>query len=238
MHPAIRNSPPYRLLNLLRDYVRWSGRGFAAPSPHLIKQACLVRNGIPGGTWIETGTFLGETTEFLAKRAQHVYSIEPEPGLFKRAHRHFGNRRNVEIMNGTSEEIFPGLLPKINGDVNFWLDGHYSAGITFQGPQDTPIIDELKCIAANLGHFGKVCVLVDDIRCFNPRVEAYASKSSCFPRNLQKSSVKRFAARSPAHPPGPPRARRRSSCPKPGPVAAKRAARPRSRSGRGRPRGA
>ncbi len=178
MHPAIRNSPPYRLLNLMRDYVRWSGRGFSAPSPHLIKQACLVRNGIPGGTWIETGTFLGETTEFLAKRAQHVYSIEPEPGLFKRAHRHFGNRRNVEIMNGTSEEIFPILLPKINGDVNFWLDGHYSAGITFQGPQDTPIIDELKCIAANLGHFGKVCVLVDDIRCFNPRVEAYSSYPS------------------------------------------------------------
>ena len=84
----------------------------------------------------------------------------------------------MEILNGTSEDVFPELLPRIAGDVNFWLDGHYSAGITFKGRQDTPILDELACISHHLERLGKVCVLIDDIRCFNPRMPEYSSYPS------------------------------------------------------------
>lgn len=178
MKSILRYSLPFRLAALLRDYVRWGRRRFAAPSPHFIKQACLIRNGIPGGVWVETGTFLGETTQLLAGLAPRVYSIEPEPALFARATKRFRDSHNVEIINGTSESVFPRLLPTINADVNFWLDGHYSAGITFKGEQDTPILDELRCIGENLAHFGKVCVLVDDIRCFNPQVDEYSGYPS------------------------------------------------------------
>jgi hypothetical protein len=176
MNPMIRNSYPYRVASLVRGYIEWGGRGFAAPSPHFIKQACLLRNGTPSATWIETGTFLGQTTEFLAKHASHVYSIEPEPTLFRNAVNYFGRFANVEIINGTSESVFPQLLPKVSGDVNFWLDGHYSAGPTFKGPKDTPIVEELDEISLHLGRLGKVCVLIDDVRCFhpeNPEFSAY-----------------------------------------------------------------
>jgi hypothetical protein len=97
-----------------------------------------------------------------------VYSLEPEPALFANAKLLFKNWKNVEILNGTSEMILPALLPKIDGNVNFWLDGHYSAGITFQGEQNTPIVDELKNITENLAHFNRVCLLIDDIHLFNP----------------------------------------------------------------------
>ncbi len=174
----MKNNLVYRFFSGIRDCLQWSKRGYAAPSPHFIKQGCLRRNGLPEATWVETGTFLGQTTQLLARHGTQVYSIEPEPKLFARARTLFSKCSNVEILNGTSEEVFPTLLPRITGDVNFWLDGHYSAGITFKGPQDTPILDELECISRNIDNFGRICVLVDDIRCFNPRLPEYATYPS------------------------------------------------------------
>lgn len=112
--------------------IGWAQKGFASPSPIFVKHSCLKRNGYPNATWVETGTYLGETTFFLSKLARQVFSIEPEPTLFLDAKPLFEKKKNVEILNGTSENILPNLLPKINGNVNFWLDGHYSMGITFK----------------------------------------------------------------------------------------------------------
>lgn len=158
-----------------RDYKDWVRRRYAAPSPDFIKRERVVRNGIPNVTWVETGTCLGTTTRVLAKSATMVYSIEPEPTLFANAEKLFESADNVEIIKGTSETIFPTLLPKITGDVNFWLDGHYSAGVTYKGPKDTPICEELESISKNLSHFKKVTILVDDVRCFNPQIADYSS---------------------------------------------------------------
>jgi len=174
----MKNNPVYRFLSSIRDCLQWEERGYAAPSPHFIKQRCLLRNGFPSATWVETGTFLGQTTQLLAKHAAKVYSIEPEPKLFARAQKLFSSEKHVEILNGSSEVVFPDLLPRLRGNVNFWLDGHYSAGITFKGAQDTPILDELASISRNIDSFGKICVLVDDIRCFNPLLPEYSTYPS------------------------------------------------------------
>jgi glycosyltransferase involved in cell wall biosynthesis len=152
--------------NVYRD---WTDREFAAPSPHFVKQKVLLRNGLPDATWVETGTYLGDTTDVLSKVAKMVYSIEPEPTLFSKAEQKFRNTSNVKIINGLSEDVFPKLLPTIRGNICFWLDGHYSAGITFKGPQNTPIIDELTVIERNISQTNKIVVMVDDIRCFDPR---------------------------------------------------------------------
>ena len=152
----------------------WSRRQYDAPSPRLIKRQVLLRNGFSNAIWVETGTFLGETTDFLSKNAKMVYSVEPEPNLFERAQRKFSRSENIKILNGTSELVFPQLLPTLSGAVNFWLDGHYSAGITFKGQKDTPVVEELLAIEANLVNFSEVCVLIDDLRCFKPHKEEYA----------------------------------------------------------------
>jgi hypothetical protein len=153
----------------------WAVTGFAPPSPHFIKQAVLLRNGLSDATWVETGTFMGDTTRVLSKVANMVYSIEPEPELFANANRAFKDVNNVKIINGLSEDVFPKLLPELRGNVCFWLDGHYSAGVTFKGPQDTPVVDELAVISANLGRMEKVVVMVDDVRCFNPIHSEYVN---------------------------------------------------------------
>jgi hypothetical protein len=164
----LRNSYLIKLLRNIRALVQWGQRGFEAPSPPFIKRIVLLRNSVPDSTWFETGTYMGDTTQFLARHSRMVYSLEPEPALFSNAKNLFKDRGNVQILNGTSEQILPDLLPKIAGNVSFWLDGHYSSGITFKGAQITPIADELNCIAKNLGHFNRVCVMIDDVRLFDP----------------------------------------------------------------------
>jgi hypothetical protein len=160
------------------DYRSWEQRGYDAPSPPFVKRACIRRNGLQGATWIETGTYRGDTTRFLADFASRVYSIEPEPTLFANAARRFKDFANVEIINGLSENVFPDLLPTLRGDVCFWLDGHFSAGVTHKGPQDTPILDELKSIGENLSNIGRAVVLVDDVRCLNPDLPEYSTYPS------------------------------------------------------------
>ena len=163
-----------------REHAEWARRGFAAPSPPHIKRATLLRLGLPEVTWIETGTFMGDTTALLARRARMVHSIEPEPKLCAEAKKRFASTPNVEIHGGSSEQVFPGLLAELEGDVCFWLDGHYSAGVTFKGPKDTPIAEELAAIEAAAPRLGQIVVLVDDIRCFdpaNPEFVDYPSKA-------------------------------------------------------------
>ena len=159
-------------------YRDWADRQFAAPSPHFVKQGVLLRNGLRDAIWVETGTYMGDTTSVLSKVAKMVFSIEPEPTLFSKAEQKFRNTSNVKIMPGLSEEVLPKLLPTLSGDICFWLDGHFSGGITFKGPQETPILDELDAIGRNIAKMGMVLVMVDDIRLFgstNPEFLAYPS---------------------------------------------------------------
>jgi hypothetical protein len=114
----------------------------------------------------------------LSRHGKKVFSIEPEPALFAAAKKLFKCVEHVAILQGLSETVLPALLPTLDGDVNFWLDGHYSAGITFQGPSDTPILDELACIGRNLGRFRRIVVLVDDVRCFVDRQGQYSGYPS------------------------------------------------------------
>lgn len=146
----------------------WAQRGYAPPSPAFIKHQVVLRNGIPGATWVETGTYKGDTSALLAENSKKVFTIEPADHLFAAAKKRFASNPNIEVIHGLSEEVFPHLIPTLTGDVNFWLDGHFSAGITHQGPKDTPIEEELACIESHIGNFTRLAVLVDDVRCFNP----------------------------------------------------------------------
>lgn len=144
----------------------WAARGWCAPAPDFVKRQVLVRNGFTNGTWVETGTFMGATTEVLMRHAAQVVSIEPEPTLHARAKARFADQPHVHLVNGLSEVVFPKLLPLLGGAVNFWLDGHFSAGETHQGPVDTPIRQELAEIAAHRARWPQLCVCVDDLRLF------------------------------------------------------------------------
>ena len=160
----------------LRFYRDWEGRDFKAPSPHFIKQRVVLRNGIQGSTYIETGTHLGLTTQLLALQASRVFTLEPSFSLYEQAKFRLSKFENVECLNGSSEDLLPILIPKIRGAVTFWLDGHYSGGDTYKGVEETPILKELEIIAQNLDNFSKVVLMIDDIRLFENESLSYPGR--------------------------------------------------------------
>ena len=143
----------------------WHLRGYTENSPPNVKRNMLKARSVPNAIWIETGTFLGNTTIFLSKISRVVYTIEPEENLYQKAKKRFTNKNIVPIM-GKSEDILPDLLPKLKGKINFWLDGHYSRGETFKGNTDCPIIMELEAIKKNKNNFNEIVIFIDDMRSF------------------------------------------------------------------------
>lgn len=170
MKSVIKKLLPKKLRKFLVELSQirqWRARGYLENAPQLVKQNLFVKYGVPQAQWVETGTYVGETTDFLSKNYSFVYSIEPEKNLFENAMKKFLNK-NVELFNGVSEDVMPSLLPGLSEDINFWLDGHYSAGFTFKGDKDCPVEEELIAIKNNLQNFSKVAILIDDVRCFLP----------------------------------------------------------------------
>ena len=129
-----------------------------------MKQACLLRHSCPKATWVETGTYLGHGAAFLSQIASHVHTIEPSDECIERALSVLQDLDNVTMHKGFSEDILPGLLGMLSGSVCFWLDGHFSGGITTKSLLDTPIKSELREIGRNLRLYDQCVVLIDDIR--------------------------------------------------------------------------
>ena len=160
-----------------RGMSKWKRRNYSDNTPQFVKELIFMKYAIDGADWVETGTYKGTTTNFLSNRFPHVYTIEPEQKLYNTACKRFDGR-NVTLFNDVSEKVLPVLLTKLNGDINFWLDGHYSAGKTFKGEKDCPIEDELNAIEKNLENFGKLSIFIDDIRMFLPKSSNYTDYPS------------------------------------------------------------
>ena len=83
--------------------------------------------------------------------------------LYKNAVKRFEPYANVKIIHGDSGAVLRTLVPKITEPALFWLDGHYSAGITAKGNKSTPIFEELESILNAEFIHG---ILIDDARLF------------------------------------------------------------------------
>ena len=151
-------------------HLRWVNGQFEIPVPQAIKWGVLKRWG-GDNLWIETGTYLGNTTQMLSLMSRKVISIEPEARLFKAAELRFSRDSKIQLVHGASEDelgkILTGLDDSDLKSVCFWLDGHFSAGETFQGAEDTPIRKELGFIAQHMNKFDDFLIFIDDFRCFS-----------------------------------------------------------------------
>jgi hypothetical protein len=123
-------------------------------------------------TFVETGTFLGDTVEKMKNYFEKIISIELSVDLANKAKERFSNDSNITILQGDSGE----LIEKISNDiiknpVLYWLDGHYSGSFyigdefiqTAEGNSHTPIMLELENI---LKKKTKDVILIDDARLF------------------------------------------------------------------------
>jgi hypothetical protein len=148
------------------QFAEWLNKGKPNPPPHIVKQKAIdeYRDKYNLTELVETGTYLGDMVEAQRKNFQKIYSIELSEKLFLRARKRFNTFSQIEILQGDSGQILHELIKKINSPALFWLDGHYSEGITAKGDKECPVVQELDAILkSNFDHV----ILIDDARMFN-----------------------------------------------------------------------
>jgi len=144
----------------------WLVKGKPAPPPHPIKIRTILKYAqrLKIKNLIETGTYLGETVLATKGYFQKIYSIELGRKLYLLAKKTFADDKNVKIIYGDSARVLPEIVKKIYKPYVFWLDAHFSEGITTKGATKTPILQELKSILKN--KIKNHVILVDDARLF------------------------------------------------------------------------
>ena len=112
---------------------------------------------------VETGTYLGDTVWYMRNDCAKIYSIEIQPDLAELARKRFKHLEHVDIITGDSSVELMKLIPDLNKPVLFWLDGHYSGGITGSGREECPLMSELAAIRSAKTILS---IMIDDARCF------------------------------------------------------------------------
>ena len=144
----------------------WEVAGKPIPPPHIVKQKSLIEYAakFKVHTLVETGTFMGEMIDAVLNIFSNIISIEVDPALARRAEEKLSSHPHVQIILGDSAEILPSLTNQIKEPCLFWLDAHYSGGVTGMSDMETPIVRELSVLLEH-GQPDHV-ILIDDAREF------------------------------------------------------------------------
>jgi len=149
-----------------REIRNWTDKGKPLPPPHAVKQKTIkmFAENFSIDVLVETGTYQGAMVNAMKNTFKRIYSIELQPDLCKQAKARFSGYDHISIIQGDSSEVLSDVLSVIDQPILFWLDGHYSHGITARGILDTPIHQELQHIRDHQenGHI----ILIDDARLF------------------------------------------------------------------------
>jgi hypothetical protein len=165
----IDDSIPMRAARFVYDRwaVRtWRKKGQPAPPPYAIKRQMLREYARRFGVrlLVETGTFYGDTTFALRNDFDRIVSIELDRVLHQTARYRLRAYKQITLLQGDSSNLIAHVLESATQPVLFWLDAHYSGGITARGQVDSPIYAELDAIIAH--PVRNHVILIDDARCF------------------------------------------------------------------------
>jgi hypothetical protein len=165
----IRNTRLYDLLNWLRyriEFWQWV-LGRLDRAPHVLKRMIVQKRARDYRlrTFVETGTLFGDMTYAMRNNFDQLVTIELDDYLYNRAVKRFKNYPRVKLLHGDSGVKIVEALASLHAPTLFWLDAHYSGGVTAHGEKMTPIFDEIRHILTQdvKGHV----IVVDDARLFN-----------------------------------------------------------------------
>lgn len=145
----------------------WEAAGKPLPPPHTVKQQAIQYYQEKSGysVLVETGTYKGDMVLAQKDFFKKIYSIELSQMLFEKAKKRFSGQPGIVLLQGNSGEVISDVLKELTEPAIFWLDGHYSGGITATIEKYSPVEEELELIISNnqLQHI----ILIDDARGFN-----------------------------------------------------------------------
>lgn len=159
----------HAMKHIIKDYallVRWMIAGAPAALPPPLKRRFIAKQAGLDSDWIETGTYRGLTTKFLARRfpRSRIVTIEPADALYHAAKQFLAEIPNITVLHGDSAKILGDAITRVGDHVTFFLDGHFSGGETFQNEHACPIPSELEFIRRHAGKLKKSTILIDDAR--------------------------------------------------------------------------
>jgi hypothetical protein len=116
--------------------------------------------------FVETGTYIGKSTYNIQQLFKKVYTCEASKDLHDAAKQLFllTKSHNIKIYLGDSRLFLKSLSKKICNNSIFFLDAHYSMGITSRKYGTCPLLDELKII---FDKSSEGIIVVDDLRTMN-----------------------------------------------------------------------
>ncbi len=134
----------------------------------------LVRMGAPNNlieklatnfkisNFVETGTYHGGTAIWAANFFKNVLTIEYSKELYEQTVAKF-DISNIEFIFGDSRTELSKLVERLDSSSLFWLDAHWSGGLTYGDTDQCPLIEEINIInSSSLDNF----ILIDDARLF------------------------------------------------------------------------
>jgi hypothetical protein len=113
--------------------------------------------------FVETGTYVGETTAFMAENGLRCTTIELDHSLAERARSRFqSGPHEIAVLEGDSTVLLPQVIAALDGPALFWLDAHFSSGVTAGAGSAPPLLTELTLILAHRQY--RHCIAIDDAR--------------------------------------------------------------------------
>jgi len=122
----------------------------------------FLKNKMDLDTFVEGGTYTGGTALLMSDFFHKVYTIEKSDDMYEIANKNIDARHNITLLKGDTREHLEKIVSE-NNNLLFWLDAHWSCGLTYGENDECPLIQELEIIFAQQKNFA---ILIDDARQF------------------------------------------------------------------------
>jgi hypothetical protein len=132
------------------------------PNKRIASLILAIRDRYNIPSFIETGTYKGETTDWAAHKFASVDTVEIDVECLEVAERRLAAHGNIRFWHGSSRDRMSEVVARQSGRAIYWLDAHKGGGYFGQG-DDCPLMDELAAIGDRQdGAF----IFIDDARGF------------------------------------------------------------------------
>jgi len=153
---------------LENKYIKdWQKIDMIGAPPHAVKRKMIDEYRIKHNCdiLVETGTYLGDMIYFNLDKFKKIFSIELSENLANMSKNIFKNKKHVKILIGDSGIKLKEVILELDSKSLFWLDGHYSGGLTAKGESNCPVLKELDIIFNN--NIYRHIILIDDANAFD-----------------------------------------------------------------------
>lgn len=113
--------------------------------------------------FVETGTYYGKTAVWASHYFKNVFTIEYSQELYQKVSPQYKNVENLHFIWGDSRTQLSQLIEQLEGSTLFWLDAHWSGGLTYGETDQCPLIEEIEIL--NRSPYPQF-ILIDDARLF------------------------------------------------------------------------